>query len=98
MEILARGEILEMIGEIAEMIKRDKRDDQSDLQQQIARTNRQKQILNTLEAFTFSFEPSASEKAIANIKLMDEFLQTMEADIAATKVELAEGQARAKRR
>jgi hypothetical protein len=29
------------------------------------------------------------EKAIANKRLMNEFIQTMEADIAATKVELA---------
>ncbi len=69
---------------------RDAKDDQTDLQNQIARTERQRQILNTLKVFTFSFEPSAKEKALANIKLMNEFIQTMEADIAATKAELAE--------
>jgi hypothetical protein len=46
--------------------------------------------LSTLEAFTFSDEPTVREKAIANIKLMREFLQTIEADVAATKAELAE--------
>lgn len=70
--------------------RRDKKDDQADLQNQIARTNRQKQILSTLKSFTFSFEASEKEKAVANIKLMNEFIQTMEADIIATKAELAE--------
>lgn len=73
--------------------QRDLRDDQADLQAQVTRTNRQKQILNTLKAYTFSFEPTAKEKAIANMKLMNEFIQTMEADIAATKAELAEDKA-----
>ncbi|MCR9290278.1 MAG: hypothetical protein NXI23_23140 [Bacteroidetes bacterium] len=39
--------------------------------------------------FSFSFESTIMEKAIANKRLMNEFIQTMEADIAATKVELA---------
>ena len=70
--------------------KQDARDDKQDLERQVARTARQKQILNTLEVFTFSFEPTVMEKAVANKKLMGEFIQTMEADIAATKAELIE--------
>ncbi|MEL7122319.1 MAG: hypothetical protein AAFO07_22935 [Bacteroidota bacterium] len=70
--------------------QRDARDDQTDLQVQIARTMRQKEILNTLQAFTYSLAPTAKEKAIANMKLMNEFINTLEADIATTKAELAE--------
>lgn len=76
--------------------KRDARDDKADLEKQIARTARQKRILNTLEVFTFSFEPNAMEKAVANKRLMNEFIQTMEADIAATKAELIEDKRGAK--
>lgn len=79
--------------------RRDKRDDQrdavddkSDLEQQIARTQRQKQIYTTLQAVTFSFEPARQEKAIANKALFQEFAATMETDIAATKAEMAEDQ------
>ena len=46
--------------------------------------------MSTLEAFTFSDNPTLREKAIANITLMKEFQQTMEADIAATEAELTE--------
>ena len=70
--------------------QRDAMDDRSDLEQQIVRTKRQKQIYSTLEAFTFSFEPTLQEKAIANKALLQEFAVTMERDIAATKVEIAE--------
>jgi hypothetical protein len=70
--------------------RRDAQDDTTDLERQVGRTARQKQILSTLEAFTFSDEPTVRETAIANIKLMREFLQTMEADVAATRAELAE--------
>lgn len=76
--------------------KRDARDDKADLEKQIARTARQKRILNTLEVFTFSFEPNVMEKAVANKRLMIEFIQTMEADIAATKAELIEDKGEAK--
>ncbi len=70
--------------------RRDARDDKKDLEKQQARTARQKQILATLEAYTFSFTPTVREKALANKKLMHEFIQTMEADITETKVELGE--------
>ncbi|MEM6800250.1 MAG: hypothetical protein AAF696_02540 [Bacteroidota bacterium] len=80
--------------------RRDKRDDQRDLaddrmdvEKRVALTARQKQILNALEAFSFSVEPSAREKAIANIRLMNEFVELMERDIAATRMELTEDQA-----
>ncbi|MEM9681226.1 MAG: hypothetical protein AAF901_12960 [Bacteroidota bacterium] len=72
--------------------QRDLNDDKRDLETQKVLTARQKQILNTLEAFTFSIEPTAKEKCIANIKLMNEFIETMEKDIAFTKAELAEDQ------
>ncbi|MEO0898089.1 MAG: hypothetical protein AAFY71_16890 [Bacteroidota bacterium] len=65
-------------------------DDKADLEQQIARTQRQKQIYNSLQAFTFSFDPSLREKALASKALFQEFADTMEKDIAATKVEIAE--------
>ncbi|MEM7373796.1 MAG: hypothetical protein AAF587_34555 [Bacteroidota bacterium] len=70
--------------------QRDAMDDKADLEQQIARTNQQKQIYATLQAFTFSFAPSLREKAVANKALFQEFAATMEQDIAATKAEIAE--------
>ena len=70
--------------------QRDAMDDKADLEQQIVRTKRQKQIYATLQAFTFSFEPTLQEKAMANKALLQEFVVTMESDIAATKVEIAE--------
>ncbi|MEM6700158.1 MAG: hypothetical protein AAF599_17270 [Bacteroidota bacterium] len=72
--------------------QRDAADDKSDLEQQIARTQRQKQIYTTLQAVAFSFEPARQEKAIANKALFQEFAATMEKDIAATKAEMAEDQ------
>ena len=44
----------------------------------------------TLMAFTFSFEPSIQEKAVANKALIGEFVSTMQMDINATKAEIAE--------
>ncbi|MEL6674943.1 MAG: hypothetical protein AAFR61_22235 [Bacteroidota bacterium] len=73
--------------------RRDARDDKMDLQQRIALASRQKQILNSFKAFNFSLEPSAKEKAVANIRLAKEFMEIMEKDIAATKRELAEDHA-----
>jgi len=70
--------------------QRDMMDDQSDLEQQIARTQRQQQIYAKLQAFTFSFEPSLREKAMATKALFQEFAMTMEADLAATQAEIAE--------
>ncbi|MEM7104454.1 MAG: hypothetical protein AAF502_15060 [Bacteroidota bacterium] len=70
--------------------QRDAMDDKSDLEQQIARTQRQKQIYTTLQAFTFSFEGSIHEKAMMNKALLIEFADTMEQDIATTKAEIAE--------
>lgn len=73
--------------------QRDAKDDKADLERQIARTAQQKKILTTLEAYTFTFEASAQERAMANKRLLNDFVTTMEADIAATKAELAEDQA-----
>jgi len=69
---------------------RDAQDDKNDLEQQIARTTRQKEIYKTLMAFTFSFEPSLQEKVVANKALFGEFVSTMKMDIEATKAEIAE--------
>ncbi|MEL6133883.1 MAG: hypothetical protein AAFR59_11020 [Bacteroidota bacterium] len=70
--------------------RRDVADDRNDLSRQIARTNRQKEIYTKLQAFTFSFEPSVQEKAIAYKALLQEFSATMEKDIVATKAEIQE--------
>lgn len=76
--------------------QRDAMDDKNDLEQQIVRTNRQKQIYATLQAFNFSFEPSLKEKTVANKALFTEFASIMEKDIAATKAEIAEDKQEAK--
>lgn len=65
--------------------QRDAKDDRRDLEQQIARTKRQKEIYTILKAFTFSFEPSLQKKVVANKALLQEFVSTMERDIAANK-------------
>ena len=70
--------------------QRDVVDDKSDLERQIARTRRQKEILAVLKAYTFSFDPSLAEKAVANKALFQEFTATMERDIAATTAEMEE--------
>ncbi|MEM1321595.1 MAG: hypothetical protein AAGG75_15160 [Bacteroidota bacterium] len=70
--------------------QRDAMDDRNDLEQQVLRTKRQKEIYNNIEAFTFSYTPNLQQKVRANRALLDEFLSTMERDIAATKVEIAE--------
>ena len=80
--------------------QRDLNDDKSDLENQIARTARQKFILNSLKAVNFSFDLSIREQVIANKRLIHEFVQTMEADITATRIELSEdnGEVREDRR
>lgn len=76
--------------------QRDAKDDKNDLTNQVARTNRQKEIYGVLQAFTFSAEPSLLEKAKANIALFHEFANTMERDIAATQAEIKEDKAEAR--
>lgn len=70
--------------------QRDAMDDRNDLERQIGRTRRQKEIYAGLKAFTFSPEPSAREKVMAHIALLREFSATMEKDIAATQAEIKE--------
>ncbi|MCB0571919.1 MAG: hypothetical protein KDC66_19260 [Phaeodactylibacter sp.] len=69
--------------------KHDKRDDIRDREAQQARLNRQEVILRTIEAYSFS-DASVFEKAVANQHLIQEFADTMAADIAATEQELKE--------
>ncbi len=47
-------------------------------------------MVKTLKVFNFSFDPGVLEKSVANKKLIQEFIQTLEQDIEATKRELAE--------
>ncbi len=70
--------------------QRDVKDDQYDLKVQIARTARQKEILIALETYSILNDAPGSEKVIVSKRLLDEFIGTMEADIAATKIELKE--------
>jgi len=70
--------------------QRDLNDDKSDLEHQITRTTRQKHILNSLKAVNFSFDITVREQVLANKRLIHEFVQTMEADINATRIELTE--------
>lgn len=70
--------------------RRDKRDDKRDFQQQIHRAEQQVTILKTLKTFNFSFDASNFDKAVANKKLITDFVVTLEQDIAATKRELSE--------
>lgn len=70
--------------------QRDAQDDRNDLKQQIARTNRQKEIYALIKTFDFSFEPSLTQKVAANMTLLQEFAATMEKDIATTKAEIVE--------
>ncbi|MBT3209974.1 MAG: hypothetical protein HN704_15860 [Bacteroidetes bacterium] len=66
--------------------ERDLKDDLKDLEKQIDRTNRQKAILETIELHTFGF----TEVSLGTKKLLHEFAETMEDDIAATKREIQE--------
>lgn len=70
--------------------RRDKRDDKRDFQQQIHRAEQQTRILKTLKTFNFSFDESNFDKALANKKLIADFLTILQQDIEATKRELAE--------
>ncbi|WP_109097431.1 hypothetical protein [Aquimarina sp. AU58] len=70
--------------------KRDRRDDIRDFKAQIARAEHQALILKKLKIFNFSFDPEMIEKSIANKKLIQEFVQSLNEDIIATKRELAE--------
>ena len=70
--------------------QRDRRDDIRDFQQQINRAERQAAILQTMKTYNFSYEAGAIEKAVANKKLIQEFLDTLVADFEATKRELNE--------
>lgn len=70
--------------------KQDKRDDIRDREAQQARLNRQETILRIIEALNFS-DASVFEKIAANKHLLNEFAETMSADIAATERELGEG-------
>ena len=70
--------------------KRDRRDDIRDFEAQVERAEQQKTILDGLIKFTFGFEGILLEKSIAQKVLMEKFINTMEADIAAIKREIAE--------
>ncbi|MEL7339247.1 MAG: hypothetical protein AAGM67_02085 [Bacteroidota bacterium] len=70
--------------------QRDAQDDRDDLNRQVVRTKRQKEIYALIQAFNFSFEPTLAQKAKTNIALLQEFSATMETDIAATKAEINE--------
>ncbi|WP_299525647.1 hypothetical protein [Winogradskyella sp.] len=68
--------------------KRDRRDDVRDFEQQIARADRQAEILKTLKSYNFTFDNS--EDALAKKQLVLDFAGSMQQDIEATKRELAE--------
>jgi hypothetical protein len=70
---------------------RDKGDDKSDRNEQAVRLSRQKNIYETLKAYTFANLGDASVGEAATKKaLMIEFLQTMERDLAETREEVGE--------
>lgn len=71
--------------------RRDKNDDIRDLKAQIARTERQKEIMRTIKAYNFLAKKAPGKhKLITNSKLLNDFVNTMEADIRATKLEIVE--------
>lgn len=70
--------------------KRDLKDDKKDYTAQLNRYNRQSHILKTLKVFNFSFTSNSIASNKTNKKLLDEFLQTLKADLEATKRELKE--------
>jgi len=70
--------------------KRDRRDDVRDFEAQIHRFERQTHILKTLRIYNFSFNANSMVANKANKLLLNEFLHTLEADLAATKIELQE--------
>lgn len=70
--------------------QRDRRDDVRDFKEQIARTERQKQILTNLQSYKFTFDDADFESAMVNKNLVLEFIDSMQQDIEATKIELGE--------
>ena len=70
--------------------KRDRRDDIRDFEDQIKRAERQATILKSLKGYRFSYSTERLGEAEVNKKLLHEFLQTLQADIIATKKELNE--------
>ena len=70
--------------------RRDRRDDIRDFQAQVDRAERQADILKTIREYSFSFEESRLEKAVANKALLQDFQQILQEDIIATKRELGE--------
>ncbi|WP_152538595.1 hypothetical protein [Aquimarina macrocephali] len=70
--------------------KRDRRDDIRDFRAQITRAEYQASLLKELKSFNFSFDPDMIEKSIANKKLIQEFVQSLNEDIMSTKRELVE--------
>jgi len=70
---------------------RDKNDDVRDRNEQVARLARQKNIYETLKAYNFANLGDASASEAGTKKaLMNEFLQTMEKDLAETREEVGE--------
>ena len=70
--------------------KRDRRDDVRDYENQLHRFERQSHILKTIRAYNFAFNTNNLKLAQANKVLLNEFAQTLHADLAATKRELKE--------
>ena len=70
--------------------KRDRRDDIRDQKSIVDRLEKQSGILQKLTAYSFSFDAGALQTAAANKVLIGNFVQTMRADIVATKQELSE--------
>ncbi|MFC5048494.1 hypothetical protein ACFSTE_08440 [Aquimarina hainanensis] len=70
--------------------KRDRKDDIRDFENQIKRADRQAVILKTMKTVNFSFDARGIEKSRVNRKLLNEFLETLRADVVATQREINE--------
>jgi hypothetical protein len=70
--------------------RRDVRDDRRDYLNQEQIVERQKEIYKTLKAYNFVIEGASLDKAIKNKALLSDFIDTMEADIRLTELELGE--------
>ena len=70
--------------------RRDRRDDIRDFQGQIDRAERQAKILAALKDYNFSDDNVAIEQALMNKKMIMEFQEILQEDIAATQRELGE--------
>ncbi len=68
----------------------DLRDDANDYMDQTQLIDRQKEIYNSLKAFSFSFTTNTMEAAAAQRLMVNEFIGTMETDIRFTRRELGE--------